>query len=141
MKIKNNKSKYKLSFNAIVLGYLLTPTFDKTERTKEQALFFGQRLLDIAQDMKDKNKEFALLSILYINAQVMKNYELERKSLEVLSRYPNKKLVESLLAKEYNMLKNHLDDLAGIMQPLTFILGIKDMMNGFDELDDFMCKW
>jgi len=135
MKVRINTTILDVSFAAMVMGFTLSPMNENTEMQKALGRFFGQVLLDVAGHTIDKNQQFALLSILYINVQVMELYDLEKKTLDALSRYPDQKLAHSLICKEYYELAHHLDDLSGIMGSLLIIVGIHDPAKALMELE------
>jgi len=131
------ENKYILSFDALVVGFLMKPSQDNTDEVKLATAITGDMLLNIAHDMSDKEQRTALLAIVYAISQMVGVEQLEQKSSKLLSI--------DLNDEEKNLLsKLHFDIKAKIDNPiyidyfinLAKISGVKNFKQAFEELDD-----
>ena len=137
MDIENrSKLMYNMSFDAMVIGFLMKPTLDNTDEVKFATRCTGNILLDTALDMKDENQKISLLMIVNIISQMVGVDKLEQKSSEILSRCLEDKDKDVLSILNCTNVKADDPSYMDFIMQLAMISGVKSFEKAFLELDE-----
>ena len=136
----NDTQEYSLSYDAMVVGFILKPTIVDKGLVKELTIMHGNMLLDIAESKDSTDGKLALVTIVYAVAQSLSIDELEKKALVFFSRQIREdidnKSLNVLLTTDFTVYKNDFMSLFEMLYTMVKVAGVQDIKKALLELCD-----